>query len=165
MTIKSSRTLGNILATCGVVLAGTIPFIIYIGPAHLPFGIQIATTVIYTAAMFWLIFFPARGDNTEYNLWDERVQEKLPRLLGIHAAFLAWVLAMQAAASVAHPHLPPYWLKEYGSRHETLFEGGGILFYVLTGMMQRLISRGILSRSLGVREEGERATNVQPRSG
>ena len=148
MTIKSSRTLGNVLAICGAILAATIPFIIYIGPSNLPFGTQIATTITYTVAMFWLIFFPARGDNTEYSLWDERVQEKLPRLLGIHVVFLAWVLAMQATASVARPHLPAYWFKGYSSSHDTLFEGVGILFYVLTGMTQRFIARGILSRSV-----------------
>lgn len=157
----SSRTLGNVLAICGVLLAATIPFIIYIGPTNLPFGIQIATTIIYTVAMLWLIFFPARGDNTEYSLWDERVQEKLPRLLGTHAVFLTWVLAMQVTASVARPHLPAIWFKAYSSRHDTLFEDVGILFYVVTGMAQRLISRGILSRSVEAqKKKSELAANA-----
>ena len=156
----SSRTLGNVLAICGVGLAGTIPFIIYIGPSNLAFGIQIATTIVYTVAMFWLIFLPAKGDNTEYSLWDERVQEKLPRLLGIHVVFLSWVLAMHSTASVARPHLPAYWFKGYSSGRDTLFQDVGILFYVLTGMTQRLISRGILSRAVGAqKKENNPVTN------
>src|SRR5262249_38280967 len=135
-----------------LLVAMVVAMLIVVGLSHwalagAPFYTQVVTALVYMGAMFLFVFFRTRGFNTGYDLNEEAVRERLPHLLVIHAAFLAWVFSMQAVASLARPHLSPHWFKEY-SGHHTLFADVGILFYVSTGMAQVLISRGILRRSV-----------------
>lgn len=127
--------------------------------AGAPYLTQVITVLVYTGAIFLFVFFRTRGFNTGYDLNDEAVREKLPRLLILHAVFLAWVLSIQVAASLARPHLAAYWFKEY-SRHDTLFWDVSILFYVSNGMAQVLISRGILGRGVEAQKKEQSDVNA-----
>src|SRR6266704_3994104 len=148
MQIARSRgsVVGILVMSISIVAAIILLVLIYIGPSNVLFGDQIATAITYTGAMFLFIFCRTRGFNTEYNVWDEPVKEKLPRLLSIHAVFLVSILSVQAAESAARPHLPAYWFTRHS--RDTLFDDMQIVIYVLISIAQVLISRGILSRSV-----------------
>ena len=111
------------------------------------FGIQIATAITYTAAVFWTTFFPGRWSDTGYSLGEKAVREKLPRLLAIHSVFVVLIFSMQTVAFAARPHLPTYWLTEHGPKHDSLYECALLITPLLIGTAQVLIARGILSRS------------------
>jgi O-antigen/teichoic acid export membrane protein len=49
-----------------IVAAIILLVLIYIGPSNVPFGVQIATAIMYTGAMFLFVFCRTKA-NTEYN--------------------------------------------------------------------------------------------------
>ena len=140
--------MGILVVYLSILAALVLILLIYVGTSRVPFGTQIATTIVYTGAVFWLTFFKTRGFNTEYNLWDRAVQPKLHRLLAIHAVFLVLVVSLLTGALALRPHLPAYWFTEHNNGRDTLFSDLLILSGVLISVAQVLISRGILSRSV-----------------
>jgi|SRR5579864_1106432 len=156
----SHFSFGRALRTCIAIFgAMLLIFLLYIGPSNVPFGVQIETTIWYTGAMFLFIFCRTRGFDTGFSLQDEGVKEKLPRLLAIHAVFLASGLSIQTVASAARPHLSAYWFTRHS--RDTLFDDVQVLTYVLIGMAQVLISRGILSRSMQAHKAKDGVSHAQ----
>jgi hypothetical protein len=130
----------------GALLVGLAALLLFVLLGERPFGIQIATAIIYTAAVFLFVFLRSRLGRG-YSLRERTVQQRLPRLLAIHGAFLVLILVIQTAEFALRPHLPGNWFKK-ASKGVTWFEYVALWIYVLTGMTQVLISRRILSRSL-----------------
>ncbi len=151
--VSIAEAIGKFVFICvGLVVA----LALYIVLGERPFGIQIATLIAYTGGVFCLVFFRWRWLHEAYSLRKKEVQQQIPRLLAIHAAFLAFLFAVLTFAFFVRPHLPSYWLIERGVKHDSLFSDGLILICSLTGVTQVFISRSILSRS--VRDENTTST-------
>lgn len=128
--VSAAMTLGILAA----YLAGGVGgFLLFIVLGDRPYGIQIATVIVYTYFAFWYVFFPTRGLLEKYSLRNKTVQQQIPRLLGIHCSLLILIFLGQTILFEMKPHLPGSWL----------IIPFGIVFFT-----QVLISRWILSRSL-----------------
>lgn len=120
-----------------------------------PFGIQIATAIIYTYFAFWYIFFPTRGLLEQYSLRNKAVRQRIPLLFLIHCAFLISVFLGETIwFSMGPAHLPSYWFTEHGKRGTPLYEWAVIGSLTIVFFAQVLISRRILSRSLRADQNG-----------
>lgn len=113
-----------------------------------PFGIQIATAILYTYFAFWYVFFPTRGLLEKYSLRNKTVQQQIPRLLAIHCALLISIFFCQTIWFAMEPRLT-----EHGKRGGTLYAFVMIVSLVAVFFTQVLISRRILNRSLERRFE------------
>lgn len=143
---KSVVTFVGILTTVAAI------FLLAVYLDKNPLVLQITSVFGYTACVFYLVFCDSkywRG----YSLGNEEVRQKLPLLLSMHIVFLVLLLVVETMALWARPHLPSYWRTEYGSKHDTLFEGALILTAASIVMTQILVSRRILSRVLGERPD------------
>jgi hypothetical protein len=140
--VSGAMTLG-ILAAYMVGAFGGVGIFIVLGER--PFGIQIATAIIYTYFAFWYVFFPTRGLLEQYSLRNKAVQQRIPLLLVIHCAFLISVCLGETIWFSVKPHLPSYWFAEHGKRGAPLVVIGSV---TVVFFAQVLISRRILSRSL-----------------
>ena len=123
-------------------------FGIFIVLGERPFGIQIATAIIYTYFAFWYVFFPTRGLLEQYSLRNKAVQQRIPLLLVIHCAFLISVFLGETIWFSMKPHLPSYWFAEHGKRGAPLYVLVVLASVTVVFFAQVLISRRILSRSL-----------------
>jgi hypothetical protein len=113
---------------------------IFIALGERPFGIQIATVITYTYFAFWYVFFPTRGLLEKYSLRNKIVQQKIPRLLAIHCAFLIWIVLGQTIWVAM--------ITKHGKRDGTLYVWVMMGSIVVVFFAEVLISRRILSRSL-----------------
>lgn len=95
-----------------------------------PHGLQVATLIGYSGAVFLYTFFRTRGVTTRYRLSVPYVRRQLPRLILIHCAYLLmlYVVAGWAFAS----SLPPL----------LVIVGGMII-----GLSQVILSRTLLGRA------------------
>src|SRR5215469_4856874 len=114
--ISRSMSLG-ILAAYLLGVAGA--FFLFIFLQDRPFGIQIATVIVYTYFAFWYVFFPTRGLEAKYSLRDKSVQQQLPRLLVIHSASLIFIFLGQTVLRAMKLRLPSYWLTRRGNQGDT----------------------------------------------
>jgi hypothetical protein len=136
------------LVTWVVIMAtATAAFVLAISLYKNPFVVQITSAFGYTAWVFFLIFCDSRAWRG-YSLRKKEVRQELPRLLSMHAAFLALLLLIETTALLARSSSPSNLRTEFGSKHDTLayvliFTGVGI------GTTQALIARRILSRVVG----------------
>lgn len=122
-----------------------------------PFGIEIAIAIIYTAAAWWQTFCRIRGENSSYSIQTAEVRQKVPRLLAIHFGFLVILFAGLILIPFLRLHVPPDWLKQSekgGSKFGMLLIAGGV---ILLGT-ESLICRGILRRAV----EAEAAQQAPP---
>lgn len=143
--VSRAMTLGTLAVYMVGAFGGLCIFIVF---GERPFGLQIATTIMYTYFAFWYVFFPTRGLLEKYSLRNKTVQRQIPLLLAVHCALLILVFLGETIWFSVKPRLPSFWFTEYG-------KGGGPLYVlVLIGSVvivffaQVLISRRILSRSL-----------------
>jgi hypothetical protein len=137
-----------LIAFFGILLEMFVALLSFIFLAGRPFGIQIATLITYTGAVIYLVFCRTRYFDRGYSLREKAVQRQIPRLLSIHSAFLVLIFMIITFAYALRPYLPGYWFTEHG-RNPSLFVGLLALICLLINMTQILISRRILSRSLG----------------
>ncbi|MGB8761556.1 MAG: hypothetical protein WA811_10900 [Candidatus Sulfotelmatobacter sp.] len=122
--------IGMSLGILAVYLVGAFGGLcLFIVLGERPFGIQIATAIVYTYFAFWYVFFPTRGQLEKYSLRNKTVQRQIPRLLAIHCAFLILILLGQTVLFALKP-----WVV--------------IVSSVVVFFAQVLVSRRILSRSL-----------------
>jgi hypothetical protein len=153
--VSRAMTLGILAAYMVGAFGGLCIFIVF---GERPFGMQVATTIIYTYFAFWYVFFPTRGLLEQYSLHDKTVQRRIPLLLAIHCAFLILIVLGETIWFSMKPHLPSYWFDEHGKR------GGPLYVFVVIGsvtvifLTEVLISRRILSR--GLREGPNESSNV-----
>jgi hypothetical protein len=144
--VSRAMTFGILAAYLGGAFGGLCIFIVL---GERPFGIQIATAIMYTYFAFWYVFFPTRGLLEQYSLRNKKVQQQIPLLLAVHCAFLILIFFGEPIWFLLMPSLPSYWFTEHGKR------GGPLYIFVLIGFVtvvfltEVLISRRILSRSLG----------------
>jgi hypothetical protein len=143
--VSRAMTLGVLAAYMLGAFGGLCIFIVF---GERPFGVQIASAIMYTYFAFWYIFFPTRGLLEQYSLHDKTVQRRIPLLLVIHCAFLLSIFLGETIWFSMKPHLPSYWFTEHGNR------GGSLYVFVVIGSVtvvfftEVLISRRILSRGL-----------------
>jgi hypothetical protein len=133
---------GLIAGAMTIVLLATIWF-----PRQ--FGLQIVSLVADTEFVFFLVFCDSRAWRG-YSLRNKRVQQELPRLLGIHCLFLVVVFAVLTFALSARPRLPSSWLAESGPKHDSPLEFGLIVIGAITMMTQAWIYRNILRRAVEI---------------
>jgi len=85
-----------------------------------PYGIQVSSMVIDTAAVALYTFSRNRGDNQPFLLSCPVVRRQLPRLIRRHLGFLAALFIFQSIALDLRPSLPAYWITP-GSRDPSPF--------------------------------------------
>ena len=143
--VSGAMTLGILAAYVAGAFGGLCIFIVL---GERPFGVQIATAIMYTYFAFWYVFFPTRGLLEQFNLRNKNVQRRIPLLLAIHSAFLISIFLGETIWFSMKPHLPGYWFTEYGKRGGPLYVSVVIGSVTVVFFVQVLISRRILSRSL-----------------
>ncbi len=84
-------------------------FFLFLLLADEPFGFQLASLVIDTAAVALFTFSSNKGLQP-YQLFCPVVRRQLPRLLRRHAGFLAALFILQTAAFELRPALPAFWV-------------------------------------------------------
>jgi len=129
----------------GIWIALMAAFIAYIFLSNEPFGIQLATLITYTLIVFCFVFIPSRLGGG-FGLRSHAVRQCTPRLLRIHLVFLTLIFLVQTSAFALRPKLSNWWLQE-GVKHDSLYSETLIIILLVTGMIQILLSRKILSRS------------------
>ena len=143
--VSPAMTLGILVAYLVGAFGGLCIFIVL---GDRPFGVQIATAIIYTYFAFWYVFFPTRGLLEQYSLHDETVQRRIPLLLAIHCAFLILIFLGETMWFSMKAHLPSYWFTEHGRPVGPLYVFVVIGSATVVFFTEVLISRRILSRRL-----------------
>jgi hypothetical protein len=100
--VSIAMSLGIFAAYMAGAFGGLLLFIL-LGEKR--FGIQIASAITYTYFAFWYVFFPTRGLEEKYSLQNKIIQMQIPRLLGIHCAFLFLIFLGQSAWFAIRPNL------------------------------------------------------------
>lgn len=146
-SVRGARYALRVVITFALVilfLVGTI--LLYIVVGDKPFGVQVATALVYTCVVSAYTFLHTNL-GPGYKLKDPSVRQALPRLLVMHAAFVVLLVSFQSAMFAAKPHLPPSWLGESGPKHESIYELVLLVTCVLIGALQIVWSRRTLHRS------------------
>jgi hypothetical protein len=144
--VSPAMTLGIFAAYLVGAFGGICIFVVL---ADRAFGIQIASAIIYTYFAFWYVFFPTRGLLEKYSLRDKRVQRRIPLLLAIHSAFLTLIFVGETVWFSMKTQLPSYCFTEHGKPVGPLYVFVVIGSVTVIFFAEVLISRKILSRSLG----------------
>ena len=152
--VSLAMSLGVIAAYLVGVFGGLCIFVVL---GERPFGVQVASIIVYTYFAFWYIFFPTRGLLDQYSLHDKRVQRRIPLLMAIHCAFLVLMFVGETVWFSMKSHLPSYWFTEHGKRGRPLYVSVVIVSVTVVFFTEVLISRRILSRGLseGLNETSE----------
>lgn len=130
-----------------LMLLGLGSLVAFINLEGEPHGIQIATMLSYSGAVFIWTFFRTRGVNTRHPLSEPYVQEQLPKLLGIHGLFLLTVYGFEAAAFALAPRLSSWWFTASDSKDMPPFHIAIIVFIGALCISQVVLSRRILYRA------------------
>jgi len=145
---KKSVTVGEALGVYALILLlafGSLVAFIALGDQ--PYGVQVATLISYLGAVFIWTFFKTRGINTSYSLSDSYVQEQVPRLLLIHALYLAAVFLLQTWALSVRSSLSDWWLTSSGRKGMPPFIFGQMLIGMAIGISEVVFLRTILARA------------------
>ena len=114
--------------------------------ADRPYGIQLSSMVIDSAAVALYTFSRNRGPNQPFRLSCPVVRRQIPQLLRRHLWFLAALFTVQTIALEIRPNLPAYWLTS-SSKDPSPFA------FVLGGLcgglalVQILTNRSLLERA------------------
>ena len=128
-----------------LVMFGSL--IVFISLRGEPHGTQIATLITYTGAIFVSTFFRVRSGFALYSLDEPYVQEQLPRLLGIHLAYLLAVYFVDGWALSIQPSLSSWWVQPAGQKHTTPFDEALMIGIGSLALSQIILSRSILGRA------------------
>src|SRR5579859_1035191 len=79
---------------------------LFIALDGVPYGVQCATVISYTGAIFVYTFFRTKGVETRHDLSAPYVHEQMPRLLLIHAAYLLFIFILETVALEIRPSMP-----------------------------------------------------------
>ncbi len=110
------------------------------------YGIQYATLISYSGAVFIWTFFRTRGVKTRHKLSAPYVQEQLPRLLMIHCVYLLAIFFLETWALAIRPSMSSWWLTGQG-RDMPPFDFGLMLIGMAIGISQVVLSRRILGNA------------------
>lgn len=113
--------------------------------AKLPYGMQLATLIPYTALIFLSTFSAAHGQQP-YFLECPAVSRELPRLAQRHGAFITAIVALETAALYVRPYLPLSWLIAKGKDPSPFILTLAILCFSIA-LVQILGNRSLLERS------------------
>lgn len=141
-----------------IVLLALLSLVAFVNLAGRKHGIQIATMLSYSGAIFIFTFFRTRGVRTRYPLDEPYVQEQLPKLIGIHCLFLLGVDGIEAAAFAFSHHLSSWWFTTSDPKGIPPFQLSLMLCIGAIGVAQIILSRRILHRAKK-REESLQAGN------
>ena len=114
--------------------------------ANRPYGIQVTSIVIDTAAVALYTFTRNRNNMQPFLLSCPVVRHQIPLLIRRHVGFLAALFIVQTTALKLRPKLPEYLIMPRGT-DPSLFAGIlGILFGCLA-VVQVLSNRSLLERA------------------
>ena len=117
--------------------------ILFILLGNRPYGMQGATLITYSGAVFIWTFFRTRGVHTKHSLSAQYVREQLPRLLIIHLIYLFCVFLLQTWAL----SIRPLWLMSHGRRDMAPFDFSLMLTGMAIGVSQIVLCRRMLGRA------------------
>jgi len=146
-TPPNDTILTSVLTWVGIMAALMATFLLLILLDHRPFEIQIVSLVWDTEFVFFLVFFDSRAWRG-YSLRNKRVQQELPRLLGIHCFCLVLIFALLTFALSVEPRLPSSWVTENGPKDMSPFVLVLILIGGITPTIQAWRYRRILRRAV-----------------
>lgn len=112
-----------------------------------PYGIQFATLISYSGAVFIWTFFRTRGVRTKHSLSARYVREELPRLLMIHCAFFIAIFSLETWALDVRSSMPSWWLTAQGRKGMPPFDFALMLLVMGTAISEVFILRRILGRA------------------
>jgi hypothetical protein len=113
--------------------------------ADKPYGIQLSSIVIYTAAVALYTFSANRGNLQPFMLSCPVVGRQLPRLIRRHLGFLAALLILQAIALEVRRHLPADWV--INGRNPSAFVVVQFVVCACLAIVQILGNRSLLERA------------------
>jgi hypothetical protein len=146
-TAPSDSILTSFLTWVGLMAALLATFLLLILLDHRPFEIQIVSLVADTEFVFFLVFFDSRAWRG-YSLRNKRVQQELPRLLGIHCFCLVLIFALLTFALSVEPRLPSSWVTKNGPKDTSPFALLLIFIGGVTPTIQAWRYRRILRRAV-----------------
>jgi hypothetical protein len=111
-----------------------------------PYGIQLASVVIYTAAVALYTFSRNRNGAQPFLLSCPVVRRQLPRLTRRHLGFLAALFLVQTTALEIRPSLPAYWITP-SSRDAAPFSLILGVLCLCLAIVQTLTNRSLLDRA------------------
>ena len=111
-----------------------------------PYGIQLTSMVIYTAAVALYTFSRNRNGAQPFLLSCPVVRLQLPRLIRRHLGFLAALFIAQTTALKFRPNLPAHWVRPSSTDASPFALILGVLCLCLA-IVQILINRSLLDRA------------------
>ena len=128
-----------------LILVMFVSFAILFTLAEIPYGIQLASLIPYTALIVLATFSAQRGQQP-YFFECPIVRRNLPRLAWRHGGFLAAIVVFETVALQLRPNLPASWLIASGKGGSpfaiTLF-----IFCLCLAFAQILSNRSLLERA------------------
>ena len=129
LTQKSSILRFAVLTLVFLTMLVSVGFLIVF--AERPYGIQLSSIVIYTAAAALYTFSRNRNNMQPFLLSCPVVRSQVPLLIRRHLGFLGVLLVVQATALKLRPKLPAYLNNPRGT-HPSLF---AVILGVLCGCL------------------------------
>ena len=111
-----------------------------------PYGIQLTSMVIYTAAVALYTFSRNRNGAQPFLLSCPVVHRQLPRLIRRHLGFLAALFFVQTTALEIRPSLPAHGITP-SSRDSSLFSLTLGVLCLCLAIVQTLTNRSLLDRA------------------
>jgi hypothetical protein len=111
-----------------------------------PYGIQLVSMLIYTAAVALYTFSRNRNVAQRFLLSCPVVRRQLPRLIRRHLGFLAALVIAQTTALNLRPNLPAHWVTP-SSRDASPFALILGVLCVCLAIVQTLTNRSLLDRA------------------
>lgn len=125
------------------VLGGSVFLILF---ADQPYGIQLASIVIYTAAVALYTFSRNRNNAQPFLLSCPVVRSQIPRLIRRHLGFIAALFIAQTTALRLRPNLPAHWTTPTSRDASPFVIILGILCLCLA-IVETLTNRSLLDRA------------------
>jgi hypothetical protein len=144
LTQKGSILRFTVLILLFFTMLGGVVFLILF--ANRPYGIQVSSVVIYTAAVALYTFSRNRNNMQPFLLSCPVVRRQIPTLIRRHVGFLAALFLVQTTALEFRPNLSEYLITPRG-RDPSLF---AVILGVLCGclaVVQILSNRSLLERA------------------
>ena len=110
-----------------------------------PYGIQLTSIVIYTAAVALYTFSRNRNGNQPFLLSCPVVRRQLSPLIRRHVGFLTALFIIQTTALKLRPNLPAYWITPSRDPSKFAVILGGIC--ACLAIVQTLSNRSLLQRA------------------
>ncbi len=118
---------------------------LFISLADLPYGIQLASIISYTTAVF-LITFSAQKGQQRYLFTCPVVRSQLSRLAQRHIGFLAILFVLQTAALSLRPRMPASWFVA-SVRNMSPFTLALVILCMGLGFTEILTNRSLLKHA------------------